>query len=81
MNLNISFSSFQETGQTGTKHLLNLVQSPHDTALNKQDDQETLFPLQFHYSVFGALPEHFGLGFSSTEKPWIWLVIPIFSDS
>ena len=52
MNFNISFSSFQETGQTGTKHLLNLVQSPDDTALNKQDDQVTLFPLQFDHTVF-----------------------------
>ena len=63
MNFNISFSSFQETGQTGTKHLLNLVQSPDDTALNKQDDQVTLFPLQFDHTVFGALPEHF----------WAWI--------
>ena len=59
MNFNISFSSFQETGQTGTKHLLNLVQSPDDTALNKQDDQVTLFPLQFDHTLFGALPENF----------------------
>ena len=67
MNFNISFSSFQETGQTGTKHLLNLVQSPDDTALNKQDDQVTLFPLQFDYIVFGVLPEYLlGLDFSST---------------
>ena len=59
MNFNISFSSFQETGQTGTKHLLNLMQSPDDTALNKQDDQLTLFRLQFDHTEFGALPEHF----------------------
>ena len=59
MNFNISFSSFQETGQTGTKHLLKLVQSPDDTALNKQDDQVTLFPLQFDHTVFCALPENF----------------------
>ena len=81
MNYNISFSSFQETGQTGTTHLLNLVQSTDNTALNKQDDQVTLFTLQFHLSDLGELPEHFELGFSSTENPWIWLVIPIFSDS
>ena len=59
MNFNISFSSFQETGQTGTKHLLDLVQPPDDTALNKQDDQVTLFPLQFDHTDFGALPEHY----------------------
>ena len=59
MNFNISFSSFQETGQTGTKYLLNLMQSPDDTALNKQDDQVTLFRLQFDNTEFGALPEHF----------------------
>ena len=69
MNFNISFSSFQETGQTGTKHLMNLVQSPDDTALNKQDDQETLFPLQFHHAVFGALPEHIWA--------WIFLLLKI----
>ena len=59
MNFNISFSSFQETGQTGTKHLLILVQSPDETALNEQDDQVTLFPLQFDHTLFGTLPEHF----------------------
>ena len=59
MNFNISFPSFQETGQTGTKHLLNLMQSPEDTALNKQDDQVILFPLQFDHSVFGPLLDHF----------------------
>ena len=59
MNFNISFSSFQETGQTGTKHLLNLMHSPGDTALNKQNDQATLFPIQFDHTVFRALPEHF----------------------
>ena len=59
MNFNIRFSSFQETGQTCTKHLLNLIQSPDDTALNKQDDQVTLFRLQFDHTEFGALPEHF----------------------
>ena len=59
MNFNISFSSFQETGQTSSKHLLNLVQSPDDTALNKQDDQLTLFRLQFDHTECGALPEHF----------------------
>ena len=69
MNFNISFSSFQETGQTGTKHLLNLMQSPDDTALNKQDDQVTLFPLQFDHTVFGALPEHFWA--------WIFLLLKI----
>ena len=63
MNFNISFSSFQETGQTGTKHLMNLVQSPDDTTLNKQDDRVTLFPLQFDNTVFGALPENF----------WTWI--------
>ena len=59
MNFNIRFSSFQETGQTCTKHLLNLIQSPDDTALNKQDEQVTLFRLQFDHTEFGALPEHF----------------------
>ena len=59
MNFNISFSSFQETGQTGTKHLLNLMQSLVDTALNKQEDQVTLFPIQFEHTVFGALQEQF----------------------
>ena len=63
MNFNISFSSFQETGQTGSKHLLNLVQSPDDTALNKLYDQVTLFPLKFDHTVFGALPKHF----------WAWI--------
>ena len=42
---------------------MNLVQSPDETALNKQDDQLTLFPLQFDHTVFGALPEHF----------WAWI--------
>ena len=69
MNFNISFSSFQETGQTGKKHLLNLMQYPDDTALNKQDDQVTLFPLQFDHTVFGALPEHFWA--------WIFLLLKI----
>ena len=63
MNFNISFSSFQETGQTGTKHLLNLMQSPDDTALNKQDDQVTIFSRQFDHTVFRALPERF----------WAWI--------
>ena len=63
MNFNISFSSFQETGQTGTNLLLNLTQSPDDTALNKQDDQVNLFPLQFDNTLFGALTEHF----------WAWI--------
>ena len=64
MNFNISFSSFQETGQTGTKHLLNLMQSPDDTALNKQDDQVTLVTFQFDHTVFGALQQSiFGLRF------------------
>ena len=63
MNYNISFSSFQETGQTGTKNLLYLMKSQDDTALNKQDDQVTLFPLQSDHTVFGALPEHF----------WAWI--------
>jgi hypothetical protein len=63
MNFNISFSSFQETGQTGSKHLLNLVQSPDDTALKKQDDQVTLFPLQFNHILFDTLLEHF----------WTWI--------
>jgi len=65
MNFNISFSSFQETGQTGTMHLLNLVYSPDDTALNKQDDQLTLFPLQFDHTEFGAIPEPF----------WVWIFL------
>ena len=69
MNLNISFSSFQETGQTSTKHLLNLVQSTDDTELNKQDDQVTLFPLQFDHTVFSALPVHFWA--------WIFLLLKI----
>ena len=59
----MSFSSFQETGQTGTKHLLNLMQAPDDTAFNKQDNQVTLFPLQFYHALFGALPDHF----------WAWI--------
>ena len=63
MNYNISFSSFQETGQTGTKNLLYLMKSQDDTALNKQDDQETLLPLKFDHTVFGVLQKHFGLGF------------------
>jgi len=63
MNFNISFSSFQETGQTGTKHLLKLVQPQDDTALDKHDDQVILFPHQFDQTVFGALPEHF----------WAWI--------
>lgn len=70
MNFNISFSSFQETGQTGTKHLLNLVQSPDDTALNKQDDQVTLVTFQFDHTVFGALPEHF----------WAWISLLLKID-
>ena len=45
MNFNISSPSFQETGQTGTKHLLNLMQSPDDTALKKQDDQVALLKI------------------------------------
>ena len=69
MNFNISFSSFQETGQTGTKHLLDLVHSPDDTVLNKQDDQETLFLIQLHHTVFGALQEHFWA--------WIFLLLKI----
>ena len=72
MNFNISFSSFQETGQTGTKHLLNLVQSPDDTALNEQDDQVTLFHLQFDHTVFGALQEHF--------RAWISLLLKIHEN-
>jgi len=68
LNFNISFSSFQETGQTGTKHLLDLVQPPDDTALNKQDDQVTLFPLQFDHTDFGALPEHFWEGNFHLQK-------------
>ena len=63
MNYNISFSSFQETGQTGSKNLLYLMKSQDDTALNKQDDQETLFPLKFDHTVFGVLQKHFELGF------------------
>ena len=63
MNLNISFSSFQETGQTGTKHLLNMVRSRDNTTLNKQDDQVTILPLKFDHTVFGALPKHF----------WAWI--------
>ena len=62
MIFNISFSSFQEPGQTGTKHLLNLVQSSDDTAVNKQDDQVTLFPLQFDHTVFGTLQKIIWLG-------------------
>ena len=63
MNFNISFSSLQETGQTDTKHILILMQSPDDTVLNKQDDQVTLFTLKFDHTVFGALPEHL----------WAWI--------
>ena len=82
MNFNISFSSFQETGQTGTKHLLNLMQSPDDTAFNKQDDQVTLFPLNpNHNSIRRVTKAYLGLDFSSTENPSILLGIPIFSDS
>jgi len=69
MNFNISISSFQETGQTSMKQLLNPVQSPDDTVLNKQDDQETLFPIQLHHTVFGALQEHFWA--------WIFLLLKI----
>ena len=63
MNFNISFSSFQETGQTGKMHILNRMQSPDYTALNKQDDQVTLLPLQFDHTLFGALLKHF----------WAWI--------
>ena len=70
MNFNISFSSFQETGQTGTKPLLNLVQSPDDTALNKQEDQVTLFTIQFEHIVFGALQEQF----------WAWISLLLKID-
>ena len=63
MNLNISFSPFQETGQTDTKYHLKLVQSPDDTAFNKQDNQVTLFTLQFDHTVFDALPDNF----------WAWI--------
>ena len=70
MNFNISFSSFQETGQTGTKHLLNLMQSPDDTALNKQEDQVTLFPIKFEHTVFGALQEQF----------WAWISLLLKID-
>ena len=69
MNFYISFSSFQETGQTGTKHLLNLVQSLDDAALNKQNDQVTLFPMQFDHAFFYTLPVHFWAWFFSTEYP------------
>ena len=80
MNFNISFSSFQETGQTGTKHLLDLVQPPDGNALNQQDDQVTLLPLQFDHTVFGALPEHFGLGFFFYLKSMNMSGNSIFSD-
>ena len=70
MNFNISILSFQETGQTGTKHLLNLMQSPDDTALNKQEDQVTLFPIQFEHTVFGALQEQF----------WAWISLLLKID-
>ena len=69
MNFNISFSSFQETGQTGKMHILNRMQSPDYTALNKQDDQATLFPLQFDYTVFDKLPGQFWA--------WIFLLLKI----
>ena len=69
MNFNISFSSFQETGQTGTKHLLNLVQYPDDTALNKHNDQVTLFPIQFSNTALGAFPDHY--------LTWISLLLKI----
>ena len=82
MNFNISFSSFQETGQTGTKHILNLMRSPDDTALNNQDDQVTLCPLKFRsYSIRCVTKALLGLDLSSTENPLIWLVIQIFLDS
>ena len=70
MNSNISFSSFQETGQTGMNHLLILVQSPDDSALNKYNDQVTLFPLKFRsYSIRCVNRAFLGLDFSSTENP------------
>ena len=65
MNYNISFSSFQETGQTGTKILLSLVQSPDETALNKQDDKVNLFLLKFYHKVFNTLIEYF----------WAWIFL------
>ena len=65
MNFNNSFSSFQETGQTCTEHLFNLVLSPDDTLLNKKTDQWTLFLLQFDRNFFDVLNDIFSCGFLS----------------
>jgi len=65
MNFNISFLPFQETGQTASISLLNLVQSPDDTEANKQDDQVTLFLLKFDHTLLYALPEHY----------WAWIFL------
>jgi len=39
------------------------VQSLDDAALNKQNDQVTLFPMQFDHAFFYTLPVHF----------WAWI--------
>ena len=46
------------------------MQSPDDTALNKQEDQVTLFPIQFEHTVFGALQEQF----------WAWISLLLKID-
>jgi hypothetical protein len=45
------------------------MQSPDDSALNKQNDQVSLFPLKIDNTVFGTLPEHFWA--------WIFLLLKI----
>ena len=77
MNFNISFSSFQETGQTGTKILLSLVQSPDETALNKQDDKVNLFHLQFDYKVFNALLKHLERPSPAHRNPFMAELLPL----
>ncbi len=59
MNLNISFSSVQETGQKATNNLLNLGRSQENSAANKQDDHVGLQTLKFYQKVLVAFPEHF----------------------
>ena len=59
MNLNISFSSFQETGQKATNNLFNLGRSQENNAANKQDDHVGLQPLKFNHKVLVTFPEHF----------------------
>ena len=59
MNLNISFSSFQETGQKATNNLLNLGRSQDNTVVYKQDDHVGLQPLKVNHKVLVAFQEHF----------------------